>query len=310
MKVFLFLLISIIFHLSNSWSSIQNKIIVNVGNQIITSYELKNRIKTVLILSSKELNQLNVNKSKSEALNFLINSKLKKDEITKFNVLPNDKAVINHLDKLASSYKTDQNGLKKIFEDNQLSYDLFLESIEIEFAWQKFIYNFYSEKIQLDEKSIDKELNEIISNQKKSVEYKIAEIEILLEKNIKDKKKIEDIANQINQIGFKDTAIKYSSSMTSLEGGNIGWISSQSLSNLFLNELKKMNIGDISNPIMQADTATFIKLLDKRNIEVNKSNVEEIKIRIINKKRNDLLSLFSSSYLSKIKNTTLIQFNE
>ena len=61
---------------------------------------------------------------------------------------------------------------------------------------------------------------------------------------------------------------------------------------------------------MQADTATFIKLLDKRNIEVNKSNVEEIKIRIINKKRNDLLSLFSSSYLSKIKNTTLIQFNE
>ena len=188
MKVFLFLLISVIFHLSNSWSSIQNKIIVNVGNQIITSYELKNRIKTVLILSSKELNQLNVNKSKSEALNFLINSKLKKDEITKFNVLPNDKAVINHLNKLASSYKTDQNGLKKIFEDNQLSYDLFLESIEIEFAWQKFIYNFYSEKIQLDEKSIDKELNEIISNQKKSVEYKIAEIEILLEKNIKDKK--------------------------------------------------------------------------------------------------------------------------
>jgi len=310
MRFFFFLSIIIFLKFSSVSSSIQNKILVNVGDQIITSYELKNRIKTVLVLSNMEVNQINVDKSKSEALNFLINLKLKKEEIIKFNVLPNSQAVINHLNTLASRFKTDNNGLKKIFIDNDLSYDLFIESIETEFAWQKFIYNFYNQKIQLDEKSIDKELNQIISNQKKTIEYKIAEIEILLEKNSKDMEKIEEIKKQINQIGFKDTAIKYSSSLTSLEGGNLGWISSQSLSNVFLKELKSMNIGDISKPIMQTDTATFIKLLDKRNIQVDKSNVNDLKIKIINKKKNDLLSLFSSSYLSKIKSTTLIEYNE
>ena len=47
-----------------SFASIQNKILVNVGNQIITSYELKNKVKTILILSNKELNQDNINKTK------------------------------------------------------------------------------------------------------------------------------------------------------------------------------------------------------------------------------------------------------
>ena len=43
-----------------SFASIQNKILVNIGNQIITSYELKNRVKTILILNNKELNQANI----------------------------------------------------------------------------------------------------------------------------------------------------------------------------------------------------------------------------------------------------------
>ena len=67
----LILFLIIILSLKNiSYASVQNKILVNVGNnQIITSYELKNRIKTILILNNKELNQENVNKTKKEALN-------------------------------------------------------------------------------------------------------------------------------------------------------------------------------------------------------------------------------------------------
>ena len=43
-------------------AAVKNEIIVNVGNQIITSYELKNKIRTYLFLGGIELNQENVNK--------------------------------------------------------------------------------------------------------------------------------------------------------------------------------------------------------------------------------------------------------
>ena len=96
----------------------------------------------------------------------------------------------------------------KIFTDNKISYQLFLEGIETEFAWQQLIFNFHSSKIVVNEKEINEELNQIITKKKQAEEYNLAEIEVLLENNDNDKKKIEEIKNQINEIGFKDTAIK------------------------------------------------------------------------------------------------------
>ena len=310
MKRLILFLIIIILKGNISFASIQNKILVNIGNQIITSYELKNRVKTILILNNKELNQANIDVTKNEALNFLINLKLKKEEIIKYKITANNNAVLNHLDNIASSYNTDKNGLKMIFQNNDLSYKLFLDGIKTEFAWQQLIFNLHQNKIKLNEKEIDEELNKITTKQKQVEEYNLAEIEVILENNFNDKKKIEEIKNQINEIGFKNASIKYSTSLSALEGGNLGWINSQALSNIILNTVKKMKPGDISEPIFQSETATFIKLLDKRKISFSDINLKKMKNQIISQKRNELLNLFANSYLSKIKNTTLIKYNE
>ena len=193
MKRLIFFLIIIILKENISFASIQNKILVNVGNQIITSYELKNRVKTILILSNKELNQENVNRTKNEALNFLINSKLKKEEILKFNTTANDTAVSRHLKNISSQYDTDSNGLQKIFDDNNISFQLFLDGIKTEFAWQQLIFNFHQNKIIVNEKEINEELNQIITKQKQGEEYNLAEIEVLLENNDNDKKKLKKL---------------------------------------------------------------------------------------------------------------------
>ena len=310
MKRLIFFLLIITLKENISLASIQNKILVNIGNQIITSYELKNRVKTILILNNKELNQENINRTKKEALNFLINFKLKKGETIKYKITANNNAISNHLDNIASNYNTDKNGLKAIFENNDLSYELFLDGIKTEFAWQQLIFNFYQDKIQLNEKEIDEELNEIITKQNQLEEYNLAEIEIILENNVDREKKIEEIKNQINEIGFKNAAIKYSTSLSALEGGNLGWVASQALSNIILKTVKVMNPGDISEPIFQSETATFIKLLDKRKISFSDINLKKMKNQIIFQKKNELLNLFSNSYLSKIKNSTLIKYNE
>ena len=293
-----------------SFASIQNKILVNVGNQIITTYELKNKITTMLILNNEELNQNNINKVKKEALTFLINSKLKEEEILKFNTATHNEATSKYLDNISAKYNTDRNGLKEIFINNNISYEIFKNEIKTEFTWQRLIFNLYNNKIKLDEKEIDEELNKIITKQKQAEEYNLAEIEILLEDNANDKKKIEEIKDQINKIGFKNTAIKYSRSLSALEGGGLGWLPAQALSNIILNTVKEMNPGDISKPIVQARTVMFIKLLDKRKIKFSNINFKKMKNEIISQKKSELLNLFSNNHLSKIKNTALIKYNE
>ena len=62
------------------------RIIVKINNDIISSYELKNKILTTLILANEEVNQKNINKSKTLVLKNLIELKIKKNEINKYKI--------------------------------------------------------------------------------------------------------------------------------------------------------------------------------------------------------------------------------
>ena len=55
-----------------SFSATTNKILLKVGNKIITNYELKNKILSTLILSKQEINQKNINRAKKQSIDSLI----------------------------------------------------------------------------------------------------------------------------------------------------------------------------------------------------------------------------------------------
>ena len=293
---------------SNSFALTKNKIIASVEDQIISSYELKNEIKTILFLSNQDINQKNIDIAKKQAMTKLINYKLKKNQIIKFNIQSDNSAQVNnYLKNLSSKYKTDINGIKKIFKNKDLDFEIYLDEIETEFNWQKLIFHKFKDKIVLNDEEISKELKDFIKTQSNLVEYKLAEIEIPLKNNSEDKSTILEINNQINEIGFEKTAIKYSSSTSSLDGGNIGWINSRSLSKKILDILNEMNINDISQPIIQTNTATILKLLDKKTIDIKNTDIDKLKKRLVKTKRNELLNLYSNNYLSKLRNNALIE---
>ena len=66
-----------------SYSS--NAIVVKVGKNIVTSYEIENKIKRMIFFSNQELNQENVNNTKMIALKLLIETKLMLQELDKYN---------------------------------------------------------------------------------------------------------------------------------------------------------------------------------------------------------------------------------
>ena len=65
-----------------------------------------------------------------------------------------------------------------------------------------------------------------------------------------------------------------------------------------------MNLGEVSEPIMNSDTILFLKIDDKRLIKKKKLDENDLKERIRNKRKNELFNLYSNS-LSKLK----IRFN-
>ena len=155
-------------------------------------------------------------------------------------------------------------------------------------------------------------MKEILEKEKKSknfVKYNLSEIEIIFETSKEENDLKNKIDDDIKKIGFKKTAIKYSTSATALNGGLIGWIDSNLLSSIYFSVVKNLQIGQVSRPIKKGNTITFLKLNDKKEFKKSQNiDLEQLKISIENNKKNELLNLYSSSHLSKIKNTTLIEF--
>ena len=307
MKSF-FVIITIVFFLSQSLNSaISNKIIVKVGDEIITQLELENKINTTLALSKQEIKQENINKIKNQSLRTLIDLKLKKNELKKFKLEVNQLAINDHLSRVSKSLNLDINGLKDFFNFNKINYEYFVEEVEIEFLWRRLIFELYASKMIINESEIEAELKIIQNSKKEIVELKLAEIEINLKDNT-DPKFIEMIKENIEKEGFSSTASKYSISTSALNGGEIGWINSESLNNNLRSKIIDLEKGMISQEIVNADSLFFFKVLEKRKKQLSeKIDLEDYKKKLVNKRKNDLLNLYSSSYLSKKKSNTLIE---
>ena len=69
-----------------------------------------------------------------------------------------------------------------------------------------------------------------------------------------------------------------------------------------------MKTGDISEPIKNANSIVFIKLIDKKKTQMNELDESKIKNELIKRKKNELFNLYSNSHLSKIKNNALIEY--
>lgn len=307
-KITLLSSVIIFFSILNSsslYSKIKSNIVVFVGNEIITNFEIKNKILTSLMLAKVELNQKNIDSYKKQALNSLIDLKLKKKELSKYNFRAEDSEVNKYINSISSNNVIE---FKNNFSNNDLSFSLFVEEIKIELKWRKLIYEIFKERVRSTEKSVEKELNEIIKKQSQIVEYKVSEIEIELQKDGKEIDQIEKIKKLINQIGFENTALKYSSSSSAEQKGDLGWVKENALSKPVYEIIKGLEIGEVSKPMKKLNKITFLKLVDKKKVSIDSKNKEKIKNDLIAAKENDLFILYSSSYLSRLKNNTLIEY--
>ena len=303
----IFFVIIIFFKINNfSFANIDNKIVVKIENEIITNFEIKNKILSLLIISNQEINQKNIDVLKGKALKSLIDLKLKRLELKNFDIKEDYKQINTYLNQVSAN---NINSLKEKFKQNQVNYNLFIEELKTEFRWQKFIYTVYSNKIEIDDSSIENELKNLIKNKILIKEYELSEIEISFEENAKDtNKKIKKILENISIEGFEKTALNYSISSTANNKGYLGWIKDKTLNKEILNEIRRLKIGQVTQPLKRQNTVLFLKLNNIRDIRSDEVDRDSLKNDLINSKKNDLFNLYSKSHISKLKNTSFIEY--
>ena len=241
-------------------ASLENKIIVKVGNNIITEFDIKNKILSSLILANQEINQFNIDKLKQQSLESLIILELKKAELSRFDFKTNSSEIELYIDQIS---QIDKNEIKLKFNEQGIDYNIFYEEVETQLKWQKFIYNFYKNKINIDDSEVNNEIKNLSTKRKNIQEFRISELEILLNNNKKNEDLIKNVLNQIDLLGFENSVAKFSISSTSTNKGDLGWINSSSLSKQILEAVSELQVGQVSQPIIHQNSVLFLNLLIK-----------------------------------------------
>ena len=304
-KKYIFFLFFYFFTILTS-NSLENKIVVKVNDKIISSYEIKNKINTKLILRYLELNQTNIDKVKKISLQELINFRIKEKELSKYEFYDLEKIdITNQLNSISGNNIKE---LKKKFTDNNLNYRIFVKELKIQAAWQKLIFFLFQNKVKINEDEISNEIENYKSSFSQVKEYDLSELEVSFDSLAEKEKLIEEVQKKIQEIGFERTVSIYSESESAINNGQLGFINEKSLSKEIYEILQDLNEGDISEPLVSLNKVLFLKINKINDTKNENLDLNELRKKLVNKKKNDLFNLYSKSHLSKIKNNSYIQF--
>ena len=282
-------------------------IIYTVDNNPITNVEINNEI-TYLKLLSKELQNMDDESLVMYASKSIIREKIKEIEILKyFKFGLNDEVVNQNLSRLISSLGIkDISEFEKEIKNLNLSKEYIKKKIEIEILWNQIIFNKYKNKLSIDENKIKNNLKERLNNEKNEIEeYYLFEILFSPSTTSKIKEELEKIKNSINEIGFENTARVFSTSASSSNGGDIGWIQKNQLSKQIASKIENLENSEVSDVIDVPGGKLIIMLKDKRKLKVKVSFDEEFK-KALMMERNKQLNRFSTIYFKKVELNTVI----
>ena len=298
-KMFIYLALIFFIFIKNTLSY-ENSIIAKIEKEIITSIDVENESKYLLILN-ENLKKFNEKEIFEISKRSIVREKIKNIEIKKKFRNPNvPKDFIEQI--LKNIYQNigieNLETFKKYLNENDIEYEYVKDKIEIETLWNELIIAKFSSEIKIDQDKIRQELT--TSNKKYSKSFFVLEIFF----DTSDSKKIQEIYSDIEKTirndGFNKAVLTYSSSSTASNRGELGWIQEEALNENLKNIFYEMNEGEYTKPITVPGGFLVLKIdkikKEKINIDIEKKINEIIKI-----KKDSQLNQFSKMYFNKIK---------
>jgi peptidyl-prolyl cis-trans isomerase SurA len=278
---------------------IENKILIKIENQIITSVDVNNEYKYLIALNP------NIKNSKKNdiiklAKRSVLQEKIKKIEIDKN--FKNPKIPQQFLEQILQNVYsriglTNLDDFKQYLVSNNIDFESVKNKLEIEALWNELILIKFSSKIKINEKELRKRIKD---NNKFLKSYLLSEISFEIS-NLKElDKKFQEISEVINDKGFDFAALKYSESPTSNLGGKLDWINENSLNKNIRVAIKNLEINHFTKPINVPGGFLILQINDIKNTEIEIDVDKEFK-KLENYEKNNQLNQYSKIYFNKIK---------
>ena len=248
-KIFIFVAI-ITFLSSTLIADDKYEIVVSIDNKVITNFDIQKEINYLLALNPS-LNNLPKKQIYEIAKESLVREEIKEKEILKYyNINYKDPELSLLIENIYNRLNiANENEFNKYLSNFELSIEIISAKLAIEKAWNRLIFEKFNQFINLDELRLKKELEKNLSQPQTQNRYLISEI-LFQSKDDKEYQEIlRNIKKTIEENSFEAAASIYSISDSSKNGGEIGWVNKNEISDTIYNVLNKLSIGQFTQPI-------------------------------------------------------------
>jgi len=288
-KITIFLILVITFFFSLSFAEdnkfFVDKVVAVVNKEVITWSEL---YKFMEFTFKDELKLLNPDEKfkyfknhEQEFLEKLIDTKLQIDEAERYGIFVTESEIDGAINDIKNKYNLTDEAFIETLKKEGMTLNDYKKMLKEQIIIGRALNSLVRSKIIITEKDIN---NYIASHPELSCDeegYYVSQIFVRIrEKEDEMKDKINEILKKLIQgESFSKVASQFSEDVSSKSGGSIGLLKKSEISPELINLFSKMNIGQISEPMMTANGIYIFKLdgkCFKRDSEALKSYVRAL----------------------------------
>jgi len=245
-----------------------------VNDDIISSYDLMQRMRLLMVTSGLQPTQENLPQLEQEALRSLIDEHVQMQELRrvekeqKITIISTDKEVDEEIANIAQGNRMSAEQLLGQLAAQGVSADTWRTQIRAETSWQNWISGRYGSRLRIGEDQI-KAFQRRQAESASKPQYQVSEVFIDAirvggaEVALNGARQL--VAQMQQGAPFAAVARQFSAASTAANGGDAGWVSPGEMPSEVDAALEQLRPGQLSAPIPVKDGVYIVYLRDKRS---------------------------------------------
>lgn len=248
---------------------LQDGIVATVNDQIITGYDVRQRMLLLIALSGVQPTQDNIEAIQQEAVNALIDERLQAEELTNYkDLVISDEEIDREIAGMAEEAGTTPENYIRFLNEGGIQTRTLREYLRISLAWRELVGGRFFSRSRVSRAQVEQAMRQEAESATKR-RYRIGEIYI-------DAARVGGMQAAVNgaqqlvqqMIGgapFQAVARQFSAAPSAVRGGDAGWVVQGTVHPALQQAFDNLEVGQLSNPIIVDGGVYIIYIIDKQD---------------------------------------------
>jgi peptidyl-prolyl cis-trans isomerase SurA len=244
-------------------------IVATVNDQIITGFDLRQRMLTVIAMSQVQPTEENIPAIQQQALQALIEERLQAQEIAKYETLiVTDEEVDQEIAAMAQDAGVTPDQYMSFLAQGGIRPEQMRQQLRTEIGWRQLVGGRFNTRSRVSRAQVEQALRQA-SEAAARPQYLIGEIYIEAARVGGQQAALNGaeqlVAQMVQGAPFQAVARQFSAAPSAARGGDAGWIVQGTVQPALQTALDTLQVGQLSRPIPVEGGVYIIYMRDKRS---------------------------------------------